>query len=100
MGKICCVSSWAPSSALEKWITKGTCCIGKHGLFEFGAQCPEVTHGVGTKIVKSFWGKSRGKVGTQIVQTFGGKSHGKVGTQIVQISGSRMVKAKNLFKIV
>ena len=54
----------------------------------------------GTKIVKSFWGKSRGKVGTQIVQIFWGKSHGKVGTQIVQISGSRMVKAKILFKIV
>ena len=55
---------------------------------------------VGTKIVNSFWGKSRGKVGTQIVQICWGKSHGKVGTQIVQISGSRMVKAKILFKIV
>ena len=36
-----------------------------------------MSHGVGTKIVKVFWGKSRGKVG-KIVQMFvGGKSHGK-----------------------
>ena len=40
-------------------------------------------HGVGTKIVKVFWGKSRGKVGN-IVQMFG---------------ESCMVMAKILFKI-
>ena len=42
---------------------------------------------VGTKIVKSFWGKSRGKVGTKIVQMFGGSRMEKLAHKLYRFVG-------------